>query len=167
MSDIYFYKCNCDRKKVDKSGSLDTIPAPTSANPNGGITDTFIFKQPCSVFNPEVLIAKETLAKANFSQINYAYIPSLGRYYFVDDITMENDGILRFSMSVDVLMTYRTQILKSKQFVARSQSLDSRLYIDSERPIQANKLIKPNDACVLGLFPQSTGNNYVMTVAGG
>ena len=162
MSDIYFYKCTCDRKKVNKASSLQVFPAPTRDNTNGGI-HTFHVKTPSSIFNPEIVINKRSLGK-DYATINYAYIPMWNRYYFVDDITAENDGNIRFSMSVDVLMTYATNILKSKQFISRAESLNSNLYIDPERPIQANKLLSMEK---LGNFPETTGNNYILTVAGG
>lgn len=165
MSDIYFYVCSCDRKKIDKSNALAVYPSPRVGNTNGGI-HTFKVKTPCSIFNPEILIAAESIGKS-YADINYAYVPAWGRYYFVDDIIAENDGLLRFTLSVDVLMTYHVNILNSQQFVVRAESLNSALYIDTEKPIQSNKLLS---MLKLGTFPESistTTNNYVLTVSGG
>lgn len=157
-TNMTLYTISCDRKQIDKSKSWDKVV---------DITETLRIKQPSSILNPVITIALSTVGAKNYAAVNYAYIPDWGRYYFVDDITLENNGILTLTLSVDVLMSYKGKILSSKQFIARAESLNSPLYIDSERPIQANKKISVPDSVVLGIFPESTGNNYVLTVAGG
>lgn len=157
-TNITLYKISCDRKQIDKSKSWDKIV---------DITETLIVKQPSSILNPVITLALSTIGAKNYAAVNYSYVPDWGRYYFVDDITLENNGILTLTLSVDVLMSYKDKILSSQQFIARAESLNSALYIDSERPIQANKKISVPDSVVLGIFPESTGNNYVLTVAGG
>lgn len=157
-TNMTLYTISCDRKQIDKSKSWDKVV---------DITETLRIKQPSSILNPVITIALSTVGAKNYAAVNYAYLPDWGRYYFVDDITLENNGLLTLTLSVDVLMSYKGKILSSKQFIARAESLNSPLYIDSERPIQANKKISVPDSVVLGVFPESTGNNYVLTVAGG
>ena len=157
-TNITLYTISCDRKQIDKSKSWDVV---------ANITETLRVKQPSSILNPVITLALSTIGAKNYAAVNYAYVPDWGRYYFVDDITLENDGLLMLTLSVDVLMSYKGKILSSQQFIARAESLNSPLYIDSERSIQANKKISVPDSVVLGIFPESTGNNYVLTVAGG
>lgn len=42
---------------------------------------------------------------------NYAYIPELQRYYVVDSINAYREGLWDVTMSVDVLMSFRADIL--------------------------------------------------------
>ena len=51
---------------------------------------------------------------------NYAYIPEFSRYYYVTDWVFVS-GLWRASLTVDVLATYKTQILNSYQFVTRAE----------------------------------------------
>lgn len=68
---------------------------------------------------------------------NYAYIPAFGnRYYFVSD-WLYVSGLWRASMSIDVLATYRTEILASRQYVARSKTANPGDVIDASYPALA------------------------------
>lgn len=156
MSKIVLYKCNCDRKKVNKMDSVDVIATVTGMR----------IKDASSIFNPEIILSKSSVGD-QYPYVNYAYIPKWGRYYFVDDIIEENDGILSFTLSVDVLNTYSEQILTTPQWVVRSEKINSKRFIDTERPIQSNKLLS---SYIIGAIPESIGqntNNYYLTVAGG
>lgn len=51
---------------------------------------------------------------------NYCYVDSLRRYYFIDDITLEN-GFGLLHCSVDVLMSYRDALLKQNVIVTRQE----------------------------------------------
>ena len=54
-------------------------------------------------------------------ECNYAYIPDFHRYYFIDDVQY-NNPIWVFNLTVDVLATYKDDILNSRQYVLRSSS---------------------------------------------
>lgn len=58
-----------------------------------------------SVISPTFLIQGE-----NLSEYNYMFVPDLGRYYFISDITVIRTDLWRVSCSVDVLMTYKSYI---------------------------------------------------------
>lgn len=47
--------------------------------------------------------------QAQLPNFNYVYVPSTGRYYFVDTIEYTHKGF-EVTCTVDVLMTYREQI---------------------------------------------------------
>lgn len=44
---------------------------------------------------------------------NYFYIPSFGRYYFIDDYSIIRNNLLRIVGRVDVLETYKNDVLNS------------------------------------------------------
>lgn len=59
------------------------------------------------------------LKRLPLSQYNYCYIEKLNRYYFINDVIVYSDYIT-VQLSVDVLMTYRDEILNSQGIVNRS-----------------------------------------------
>ena len=52
---------------------------------------------------------------------NYAYIPEFNRYYFINDIISVRKNIWQLIMNVDVLMSYKDEILKLDAFVTRNE----------------------------------------------
>lgn len=120
-------------------------------------------KEPCSILKPVITLTRSEVGK-QWASANYAYIPAFNRYYFIDNITLLNGGLVQVEMSVDVLQTYQYQIMTQQQQVVRSEYLNSKMYIDTELPLQANKIITIEQ---IGLFPEATGNNYILTTAGG
>lgn len=72
-------------------------------------------KDICSITAPVIKLSV-------FTDYNYCYIPKFKRYYFVTGCTIESHGIYHYSLAVDVLATYRSQILSKSTFVKRSAS---------------------------------------------
>lgn len=70
------------------------------------------------------------LANATVPKYNYAYISDFGRYYYVTDWVFVK-GLWRAAFTVDVLATYKEQILASRQFVTRAASVPARGIIDT------------------------------------
>lgn len=86
-----------------------------------------------SITNPVVTIERDAIERPYVYKFNYAYIPDFERYYFIDDITTSNN-LWVFSMSVDVLASYKSAINGSSQYVVRSSSasdenITDKLYI--------------------------------------
>lgn len=52
---------------------------------------------------------------------NYAYIPEFNRYYFINDIISVRRNIWQLIMNVDVLMSYKDELLKLNAFVIRNE----------------------------------------------
>lgn len=154
MSKLYLYTNTSDRKKINKS--LDPI-----------IKDhiDFVFKDPTNIVSPLVTIAAASIPDNKWSMVNYAYLPLFNRYYFVDNIEVEHGGLMTLSLTVDPLYTYRQKLLATSFEVARSESENSRYYIDNEKPILSRKVV---DYKIFGEVPQTSGGRkYIITVAGG
>ena len=94
---------------------------------------------------------------------NYLYIPSFGRYYWVDDMSYEL-GEWTLRCRCDVLATYKTAIGNSSQYVLRSASSYDDTIIDSLYPTKAQPSViyTPNTPTIFN----STGC-YVLGVIGG
>lgn len=67
-----------------------------------------VLKQNCSILSPEIEL---TFEEGTMQDINYMYIPQFGRYYFIDNIETLIGERYRIKASVDVLESYKTDIL--------------------------------------------------------
>lgn len=72
----------------------------------------------------------------NPSSLNYAQIPSYGRYYYVTDWTYYR-GIWEASLQVDALATYKTEIGSESKYVLRSSRASTPSAIDTLYPALA------------------------------
>lgn len=52
------------------------------------------------------------LVHGNFTAYNYCYIHELGRYYYINTFIIEKDGDFTVDMSVDVLQSFKDEILE-------------------------------------------------------
>lgn len=69
-------------------------------------------KRDTDVINPVLMLTPNS--PDGFAGINYAEIPQLGRYYFVDSTRSINNTLWELTLSCDVLETYKHDILNSK-----------------------------------------------------
>ena len=63
-----------------------------------------------NIFNPEIKLSNLTFNILNY---NYIYMVGLGRYYFIDEIVNNGNGLFTLNCSLDVLETFKTEILSS------------------------------------------------------
>ena len=104
MTTINFYQYNGHPNTVNKQlGAYTAI--------EGDLRQTF------DVLRPTV-----TLRKQPRPTYNYCYIPSLGRYYFVERVSFEGNNAYELALRVDVLKTYETQILAATGRVSESDT---------------------------------------------
>ena len=73
-------------------------------------------KNPENVINPTIMLNH----RDKFTQ-NYAYIPAFSRYYFIRDITRVNRDLVQLRLEVDVLETYKEDILNSEGNISRNK----------------------------------------------
>lgn len=104
MTTINFYSYNGHPNTVNKQlGDFTAI--------EGDLRQTF------DVLHPTV-----TLRKQPRPTFNYCYIPSLGRYYFVDRVSFEGNNAYELVLRIDVLKTYETEILAATGRVSESDN---------------------------------------------
>ena len=113
--------------------------------------DNVTFLESTSIENPIFIIGGITDI-AEFCNINYAYLPRLGRYYFVDDITMETGGRVALKCSVDVLKTFSPDIdSMGKTLITRQANKRDLLLPDSMLPLKAEKVTQVLSLGSIGL----------------
>lgn len=89
----------------------------STALPTGsGRTFEVTLKAPTSVTAPVIV-----LHAVAFSY-NYCYIPDFKRYYFVSSTRILKNHLIEYTLAVDVLATYRADILAARLYVLRSAS---------------------------------------------
>lgn len=71
-------------------------------------------KQPTNINNPIFILT------SNLVNFNYVYVPDWSRYYFVNDIVFGNNDLIELHCSLDVLASFRPNILLYDAFVERT-----------------------------------------------
>ena len=103
------------------------------------LIDTLSFK-----FKTDTSILQPSLILKNYKSGNYCYIKELNRYYYITDIRVLNGGLYQLQLEVDVLMTYKTEIMNN--------------------PITTSKIVKiPNDIDFSTLYDFS---QYLLMIGG-
>lgn len=117
------------------------------------------------ILNPTIIISSDI---SNLKSYNYAYIPTLNRYYFIDSFTTLLGGRTELKLSVDVLMSWQSDILNMSVIAARSTNKGNRQMTDPLLPT-LNKTNKSVYRLSNGLFypsQLSAANSrcYVLTI---
>lgn len=86
---------------------------------------TIKFKGVADIKNPVVLLTSET-----FLNFNYAYIPDFERFYFINNIEINPNKIYTLNLSVDVLESFKNDILSSKGMITKQTNINN-YYNDS------------------------------------
>lgn len=145
MASINLYICSDENNKITKN------------NLSGLKQYTGVFRDEVNVMTPVFQI--ETTD--NLSGYNYAYIADFGRYYFVKDIKAVRNGLWEFSLAVDVLMSYKTQIMALTAVIRRNSNLFN-LYINDNNYMTLNYPRIQTKS-----FPNGFGQwNYILTTTG-
>lgn len=97
-----------DRRKVQKSFTGSPISVQ--------------LKQPCDLLHPVFIMAWSN----TYVHANYLYAPDFGRYYYIDDVILLTGSRAELQCSVDVLMSYRDQILALSCMVIRNEDYAKR-----------------------------------------
>lgn len=115
--DIVLYVNSSEKQAINKTIS-------------SGETLTGALRDESSVINPSFLIQH-----ANPTGYNYCYISEFGRYYFITDIVSVRTNLWRINCTVDVLMSFKTQILNLNVTVSNISSGESpdETYVNGEQ----------------------------------
>ena len=101
--DLYTY--NHEKNKIVKDDFLSDL-----LTLNGNL------KEQTSILTPVILV--------EYNQqfiYNYCYIPEFNRYYFIENVEIARANLYRLYLTVDVLESYKTQILSQSVIVEKSK----------------------------------------------
>lgn len=112
-----------------------------------------------SVINPTFVIQAN-----NITQYNYCFIPDFNRYYFITDIVSIRTNLWRVSCRVDVLMSFKSQILNLDVTISDATAPDIETYKNGE---QWQALVKTKTDVIN--FPNGLLDNgeYILITSGG
>ena len=133
MADITLtlYQCGDDKRVVKKK--LKNAHAFTKIT----------LKEDCSVTHPVFLLgavsgseeAQDTVGW--WRQFNYCYCPNFDRYFFIENVTFTRNRLVQLTCTCDVLMSFKEDILKSTQLIARQENKQQRYIPDTSLPIHS------------------------------
>lgn len=115
-----------------------------------------LLKSPTSLHAPTFTISATTFP--------YNYLKWDDRYYFVTDVVSKNNSLWDISAVVDVLATYKTDILASTQFVSYSSQSGGTWLADTRIPLLKNATVSQTASTMNFLF--TDGGFYVLSVVG-
>lgn len=125
MIDLKLYSINDGDNVINK-----TLDNPTIININ--------LKQGFDIIKPEIVL------NGDYRGFNYAHIPSLNRFYFIDSVEQLNLKLVKLTMSCDVLETYKTDIMQSN--ARYNRAIKNGDYIESSLDRSVLKTISKHDA---------------------
>lgn len=115
-------------------------------------------KEISSIINPIILIEYN-----NPTAFNYVYIDIFRRYYFVKDIVVVRNNLLRISLTVDVLQSFMSDILAQNVVIDKSSN-DYDLYLLDENLLT---LVKTKTDIINFSSGLLSDGEFVLITAGG
>lgn len=100
----------------------------------------------------------------NFNSLphyNYCYIPIFKRYYFITDITIKRMGVIELSLTVDVLESFKDDILNSRGVITKSKDFNPYVNDDYESEVRQEITIYKSNRDL------TMGNSLVLVTIGG
>lgn len=118
------------------------------------------FKSDSSLTNPNIIINYDE----NVFECNYFIIPALGRKYFIDDIIMLTGGKINIIGAVDVLESFKEDILNLEGILINSETIADTYLMDAD--VWKTKVKTFTE---IKQFPNGLSDNgyFVLIVAGG
>lgn len=115
-----------------------------------------LLKTPTSLHTPTFTI--------NAATFDYNYLKWGDRYYFVTDVVSRNNSLWEVSAVIDVLATFKADILASTQYVTYSSVAGDNWLADTRIPVLKSTVSSKSSA---GLPFINTLGFYVLSVVGG
>lgn len=116
--------------------SFSKKPNSTKVPGNSDTYRTFscVFLDSQSIMNPVVQIEQDFESQPMLS-FSYAYIPSLNRYYFINNTVITSEVIFTYYLQEDLLASYKDDFLNTTQYILRSSNRYNDDLIDNIYPI--------------------------------
>lgn len=92
--------------------AIDSTQRPTGT----GTRFSIVLKNATAITAPVIELSRAAM------DYNYCYIPEFKRYYFVQSCTVLTNDIIQYALSIDVLASWKNEILNNSCYVLRSAS---------------------------------------------
>lgn len=122
----------------------------------GGVEYNIVLKENTNVDNPTFILTHNGVP-------TFDYCLWIFGYYFVEDIKLQSKDVYEVNCKLDVLATYRNDILNSNQFVLRSSS-DYNTYLKDDIMIPSYNQVVNNYITDTSLI--DIGGTYIIRVIG-
>lgn len=151
---LYLKKYTGDNRNLDK-WTVNTL------------SDTY---KTVEVYNTTSLLAPQVVLDFDSailsSGYNYAYIDKYDRYYYITDMAADSGKKIIISLSVDVLNTYKNQIVACPVTVLRQEGAYNSYVADDRYPLDTDKKWHIRDTGPETFVWNSAGDHYVLGVIG-
>ena len=115
-----FYSNTADNRIVDKTSYLTQL----------GNTKTVIYKDNNDKGNPTLELSHDS----TIDNANYAYCSETGYYYYLSEPMYSQQRVI-YTTTVDLLMTYKSEIKNLKCIIARQESKYNAYLNDDRLPV--------------------------------
>ncbi len=133
-------------------------------------TITVILKDDTDIINPVIRLSPSYMS----TDFNYVYIPDFGRYYFMNGKGVLIGKLVEYTLSIDVLMSWRDSIKASTVIASRSTNKGNKLLPDNIPVLAKRNVIYKafqGGAHSTGAFGSefctAAGSHYLLTVLNG
>lgn len=152
--DLKFYKQSATPNRVDKSGYLTEI----------GTLSGVILKAETNLMRPTFILKTSPLVYNS----NYLYNSFTKRYYYIKTITAMSGGRIAIDCEIDVLFTYKNEILNSSGWVVRSDNIltttDDYDMLHNDYPFRADYKVEGVDFNGTSPFENVVEPNTVLVI---
>ena len=148
---IILYKSTADNRLLDKSSKITVIDTIGAAH----------IKEDTSIISPSIIFSYKKMGELR--KCNYMYVPSMGRYYFINDIILKQGGMYELKCHIDVLMTYKGDIKNITTLILRQENVNNPYIEDSQLLVRANRVYEKHNIGIVG----DSSDHYYLTVNGG
>ena len=121
----------------------------STKQPTGGTTATVVLKEDTSIYTPSFILTGNLPS--------YNYLKWGGRYYFIEDIVSINRNTYEIMCNLDVLATYKSDILNTKAFVLYSTNVYNSGIPDTRLSTTRDAIINTSSANILPVTDGNTG----------
>ena len=127
-----FYNCVKDERYIFKLQASDQ----TNTDP----VNIEVLTPSENVTHPKIRVATGRLGKAT----NYVWISELKRFYYIRNWEM-NNGCITMDLEIDVLMSYRRELMDSHAMIKRNEFSYSSYLPDEKLKVYAPSRVKINN----------------------
>lgn len=150
---IHLYKHGATPKRIDKSTFLNDV----------GVISGVVLKETENELTPDFILNTNSLVY----NANYFFCDFTSRYYYITDIEMMTGGRIVLHSRVDVLMTFRNEILSSSTWVEvsdkTSDTSDNYDMLHNDFPFRQDyDILGKSTTDSIFWYANMSGNNIVL-----